>query len=53
MLHLLHVLDGLESEHRGYNMKNAELFRRGEGPEISTLDRFDQTLWNKSIWDKL
>ncbi len=21
-------------------MKNAELFRRGEGPQISTLDRF-------------
>ncbi len=24
MGHLLHVLDGLESEHRGYKMKNAE-----------------------------
>ena len=35
MSHLLHVLDGLESEHRGYNMKNAELFRNGQSkPEV-------------------
>jgi hypothetical protein len=35
MWHLLHVLDGLESEHRGYNMKNAELFRNGQSkPEV-------------------
>jgi hypothetical protein len=30
MRHLLHVLDGLESEHRGYKMKNTELFRNGQ-----------------------
>jgi len=30
MGHLLHVLDGLESKHRGYKMKNAELFRNGQ-----------------------
>ncbi len=30
MGHLLHVLDGLESEHRGYKMKNAELFGNGQ-----------------------
>jgi hypothetical protein len=30
MCHLLHVLDGLESEHRGYNMKNVELFPNGQ-----------------------
>ncbi len=35
MGHLLHVLDGLESEHRGYKMKNAELFRNGQSkPEV-------------------
>jgi hypothetical protein len=34
-------------------MKNAELFRRGEGPQISTLHRFDQTCGNDSIWDRL
>jgi len=35
MSHLLHVLDGLESEHRGYKMKNAELFRKGQSkPEV-------------------
>jgi hypothetical protein len=26
----LHVLDGLESEHLGYKMKNAALFRNGQ-----------------------
>ncbi len=35
MWNLLHVLDGLESEHRGYKMKNAELFRNGQSkPEV-------------------
>ncbi len=35
MWHLLHVLDRLESEHRGYKMKNAELFRNGQSkPEV-------------------
>ncbi len=35
MCHLLHVFDGLESEHRGCNMKNAELFRNGQSkPEV-------------------
>jgi len=35
MRHLLHVLDGLASDHRGYNMKNAELFRNGQSkPEV-------------------
>ena len=31
----MHVLDGLESEHPGYKMKNAELFRNGQTkPEV-------------------
>jgi len=35
MCHLLHVLDGLESEHRGNKMKNAEFFRNGQSkPEV-------------------
>jgi len=35
MWHLLHVLDGSESEHRGYKMKNVELFRNGQSkPDV-------------------
>jgi len=35
MWHLLHILDGLASEHRRYKMKNAELFLNGQSkPEV-------------------
>ena len=35
MRHLLHVLDGVGSDHRGYNMNSAELFRNGQSkPEV-------------------
>ena len=37
MCHLLHVLDGLESEHRGYKMKNAELSEGVKGMKSQLL----------------